>query len=68
VEIYGKGRVFAADFQRWMHLSMRPLPKVTDLAGNHGRQLELPVFLPVWLLSLTEYIMVEPGSLDAGSD
>jgi hypothetical protein len=63
VEMYGKSRVFAADFQRWMHVSMIPLPK-GSLAGNHGRQLQLPVFRA----RLAAIFNGEPGWRDAGSD
>jgi hypothetical protein len=53
VEMYGKSRVFAADFQLWMHVSMIPLSKVAwreIMAGNWN----CLFFVPVWLLSLTE--------------
>jgi hypothetical protein len=44
--MYGNGRVFAADFSRWMRLSMMPLLKAAEMAGNHGGQLELPGYAP----------------------
>lgn len=63
VEMYGKGRVFAADFQLWMHVSMIPLSKVAwreIMAGNWNCLFFVPVLAAIF--------NGEPGWLDAGSD
>ena len=52
-KMYGKSRVFAADFQRWMHVSMIPLPKGAWREIMDGN-CNCLFFVPVWLLSLTE--------------
>ena len=41
--MYGKGRISAAGFDRWLRVSMLPLPQVADFAGKHGRQVGFPV-------------------------
>jgi hypothetical protein len=41
--MYGKGRISAAGFDRWLRVSMMPLPQVADMAGKHGRQVGFPV-------------------------
>src|SRR5512144_434364 len=63
VEMYGKGRVFAAEFPA-LDARINDTAIEGGLAGNHGRQLELPVFRA----SLTAIFNGEPGWLDAGSD
>ena len=63
VEMYGKSRVFCGGF---LALDARINDTATEgsLAGNHGRQLQLPVFRA----RLAAIFNGEPGWLDAGSD
>jgi hypothetical protein len=44
--MYGNGGVFAADFSRWMRLSMMLLLRTAEMTGNHGGQLKLPGYTP----------------------